>query len=144
MDVSQALGRGNGSSWISTKYAGLRALHAGVRQGPVPEASGLPCPLLGMACRGSSVGIPAKSSSEGEKKVLTLKQSTMGFLGSFLGGFGGHLLIQPAAPWCYRWRNQRAAQDENPEEMVGLPCPCINGAVKSASVFLQAGVRQRR
>lgn len=58
LDVPQALGRGNGSSWISAKYAGLRALRAGVRQGPHPGASASPCPLLGMACGGSSVGIP--------------------------------------------------------------------------------------
>lgn len=58
LDVPQALGRGNGRSWISAKYAGLRALCAGVRQGPLPEASTLPHPLLGMACGGSSVGIP--------------------------------------------------------------------------------------
>ena len=55
-----------------------------------------PCPI---PCLAWPVGaallasLPAKSGSDGEKKVLTVKQSTMGFLGSFPGGFGGHLLI---------------------------------------------------
>lgn len=36
LDVPQALGRGNGTSWISAKCPGLCALHARVRQGPLP------------------------------------------------------------------------------------------------------------
>lgn len=64
----------------------------------------------------------AKSRSEGGKELLTLKQLTKVFLGSFLGGFGGRLLVQPAASWCGK---TRTVQDEILEEKVGLPCPGV-------------------
>lgn len=59
-----------------------------------PELRACPVPCLAWPAGAAPLAsLPAKSSSEGGKKVLTLKQSTVGFLGSFLGGFGGHLLI---------------------------------------------------
>jgi len=58
-----------------------------------PELWACPVPCLAWSAGAAPLAsLPAKSSSEGEKKVLTLKQRTVGFLGSFLGGFNGHLL----------------------------------------------------
>lgn len=74
LGVPQALGRGNSSSWISTKYAGLHALHAGVRQGPFPELWACPVPCLAWPVGAAPLAsLPAKNCSEGEKKFLTLK-----------------------------------------------------------------------
>lgn len=102
LDVPQALGRGNSTAWFSAKCTGLRALHARVRQGPLPRASGLPCPLLGMLVGAVLLAsLPAKSSSEGEKKVLTLKQTVLGFL-TLLDALlvGGTLVLQVQKSNC--------------------------------------------
>lgn len=63
----------------------------------------------------------------------------MGFLGSFLGGFGGRFLLQPVQEEKSEMHEVRAL-----EGTVDRPCSRINWAMKSVNMFLQTGVAQQR